>query len=169
MLSDPKTGRLANRFIAVANIEAQDGGAKITAGNERVIAARLSDAKFFWETDLATKLEVHAKKLDGIVYHGERTLAEYTASVAWLTAFFATSPDVAKKAEEAANLAKADLVTEMVGEFPELQGLMGKYYALAQDKDPQVAAAIEEHYKPQGPSDTVPSQPVSVAVALRTS
>ena len=166
VLTDPKTGKLTNRFIAVANIEAKDGGTKITAGNERVIAARLSDAKFFWETDLATKLEEHAKKLDGIVYHGERTLAEYSASVVDLTDFFASSSDEAKKAEAAAKLAKADLVTEMVGEFPELQGLMGKYYALAQEVDPDIAAAIEEHYKPQGPSDAVPSNPVSIVVAL---
>ncbi|MCB1480923.1 MAG: glycine--tRNA ligase subunit beta [Rhodobiaceae bacterium] len=168
VLTDPKTGKLTNRFIAVANIEAKDGGTKITAGNERVIAARLSDAKFFWETDLATKLEEHAKKLDGIVYHEKLgTQAERVARIAALAKELA--PIVGadpEKAERAAKLCKADLVTEMVGEFPELQGLMGKYYALAQGEDADVAAAIEEHYKPQGPSDTVPSNPVSIAVAL---
>ena len=168
VLTDPKTGRLANRFIAVANIEAKDGGAKITAGNERVIAARLSDAKFFWETDLKTKLQDHAEKLDGIVYHEKLgTQAERVQRIAALAKELApivgADPD---KAERAARLCKADLVTEMVGEFPELQGLMGRYYALAQGEDADVAAAIEAHYKPQGPSDTVPSNPVSISVAL---
>ncbi|MFN0262667.1 glycine--tRNA ligase subunit beta [Tepidamorphus sp. 3E244] len=168
VLTDPATGKLANRFIAVANIEAADGGEKITAGNERVIAARLSDAKFFWETDLATPLATHAEKLAGIVYHEKLgTQAERVERIAALAKELApvvgADPD---RAERAARLAKADLVTEMVGEFPELQGLMGRYYALAQGEDADVAAAIEEHYKPQGPSDTVPSNSVSIAVAL---
>ncbi len=168
VLRDPKTGRLANRFIAVANLEAADGGAKITAGNERVIAARLADAKFFWDTDRKTKLADHAKKLGSIVYHEKLgTQAERVERIAALAKELApvvgADPD---KAERAARLAKADLVTEMVGEFPELQGLMGRYYALDQGEDEDVAAAIEEHYKPQGPSDTVPSNPVSIAVAL---
>ena len=161
-------GGLANRFILVANIEAADGGKTIVAGNERVIAARLSDAKFFYETDLKTKLEARLPKLDQIVFH-ER-LGTQGARVKRIAALAkALAPRVGAdpaKAERAATLAKADLVTEMVGEFPELQGLMGRYYATAQGEDASVAAACEEHYKPQGPSDRVPRDPVSIAVAL---
>jgi glycyl-tRNA synthetase beta chain len=168
VVSDPKTGKLTNKFILTANIEASDGGKAIVAGNERVIRARLSDAKFFYETDLKTKLEDRLPKFDAIVFHeklgtqGERInrIQRFAAEIAPLL-----GADV-EKAKRAAHLAKADLLTEVVGEFPELQGLMGKYYALAQGEDASVAAASEEHYKPQGPNDRVPSDPVSVAVAL---
>jgi glycyl-tRNA synthetase beta chain len=160
--------RLANRFILVANIEASDGGKAIVAGNERVIRARLSDAKFFYETDLKTKLEDRLPKFEQIVFHEKLgTQAERIARIERLAAEIAplVGADV-EKAKRAAKLAKADLLTEVVGEFPEVQGLMGKYYALAQGEDASVAAAIEEHYKPQGPGDRVPSDPVSIAVAL---
>ncbi|MBD1547608.1 glycine--tRNA ligase subunit beta [Roseibium aggregatum] len=168
VLKDPKTGNLANRFVLTSNIEAADGGKEIVAGNEKVIRARLSDARFFWETDLKTKLADNLPKLDGIVFHeklgsqGERvkrleTLANGIASL--------IGADAAK-AKRAATLAKADLVSAMVYEFPELQGLMGRYYAAAQGEDASVATAIEDHYRPQGPSDTVPADPVAIAVAL---
>jgi glycyl-tRNA synthetase beta chain len=169
VLRDAKTGKLANKFILVSNLEAKDGGAAIKAGNARVIRARLADAKFFWEQDRKIKLEERAKKLEGIVFHKKLgTQAERVERIARLAAELApiVKADPKKKAAQAARLAKTDLVTEMVGEFPELQGLMGKYYALAEKIDPEVAAAIEEHYKPQGPSDRVPTAPVSVAVAL---
>ncbi|HXL13894.1 MAG TPA: glycine--tRNA ligase subunit beta [Bradyrhizobium sp.] len=168
VVSDPKTGKLTNKFILTANIEASDGGNAIVAGNERVIRARLSDAKFFYETDLKTKLEDRLPKFDSIVFHEKLgTQAERIARIERLAAEIAplVGADV-EKAKRAAHLAKADLLTEVVGEFPELQGLMGKYYALAQGEDASVAAASEEHYKPQGPNDRVPSDPVSVAVAL---
>ncbi len=159
---------LTNRFILVSNIEASDGGATVVAGNERVIAARLSDAKFFYETDLKLRLEDRLPKLDQIVFHeklgtqGQRVkriaaLAKELAPIVGADAFLA---------ERAATLCKADLVSEMVGEFPELQGLMGRYYASAQGEDASVAAACEEHYKPQGPNDRIPTDPVSIAVAL---
>jgi glycyl-tRNA synthetase beta chain len=168
VVSDPKTGKLANKFILVANIEASDGGKTIIAGNERVIRARLSDAKFFYETDLKTKLEDRLPKFEQIVFHEKLgTQAERIKRLERLAAEIAplVGADVAK-ATRAAHLAKADLLTEVVGEFPEVQGLMGKYYALAQSEDASVAAACEEHYKPQGPADRVPTDPVSVAVAL---
>ena len=168
VVSDPKTGKLANRFILVANIEASDGGKTIVAGNERVIRARLSDAKFFYETDLKSRLEDRLPKFDQIVFHEKLgTQAERIARIERLAAEIAplVGADV-EKAKRAAKLAKADLLTEVVGEFPELQGLMGKYYALAQREDASVAAASEEHYRPQGPNDRVPTDPVSVAVAL---
>lgn len=168
VVRDTKTGKLTNKFVLTANIEAADGGKTIVAGNERVIRPRLSDAKFFYETDLKTKLEDRLPKFEQIVFHAKlgtqaarisriERLAEYTATL--------VGADAAK-AKRAAHLVKADLLTEVVGEFPELQGLMGKYYALAQGEDASVAAACEEHYKPQGPTDRVPTDPVSVAVAL---
>ena len=168
VLRDPKNGHLANKFISVANIEAKDGGAAIQAGNARVIRARLADAKFFWDSDRKIRLEDRLPKFQKIVFHDrlgtqaeriERTvlLADALAPIA--------KADPAK-VERAAKLAKADLLTEIVGEFPELQGLMGKYYALAEKIDPEVAAACEEHYRPQGPGDRVPASPVAVAVAL---
>jgi glycyl-tRNA synthetase beta chain len=159
---------LANKFILTANIEASDGGKAITAGNERVIRARLSDAKFFYETDLKTKLEDRLPKFEQIVFHEKlRTQGERIKRIEQLAAEIAplVGADV-EKTKRAAHLAKADLLTDVVGEFPELQGLMGKYYALAQGEDASVAAASEEHYKPQGPNDRVPTDPVSVAVAL---
>ena len=168
VVSDPKTGRLTNKFILTANIEASDGGKAIVAGNERVIRARLSDAKFFYETDLKTRLDDRLPKFDGIVFHEKLgTQGERIRRIERLAAEIAplVGADVAK-AKRAAHLAKADLLTEVVGEFPELQGLMGKYYALAQGEDASVAGASEEHYKPQGPNDRVPTDPVSVAVAL---
>lgn len=168
VVSDPKTGKLTNKFILTANIEASDGGKTIIGGNERVIRARLSDAKFFYETDLKTKLEDRLKKFDQIVFHEKiGTQAERVKRIERLAAEIAplVGADV-EKTKRAAHLAKADLLTEVVGEFPELQGLMGKYYALAQGEDVSVAAASEEHYKPQGPADRVPTDPVSIAVAL---
>jgi glycyl-tRNA synthetase beta chain len=168
VVRDPKTGKLTNKFILTANIEATDGGKVIISGNERVIRARLSDAKFFYETDLKTKLEARLPKFEQIVFHEKLgTQAERIKRIERLAAEIAplVGADVGK-AERAAQLVKADLLTEVVGEFPELQGLMGKYYALAQGEDASVAAASEEHYKPQGPADRVPTDPVSVAIAL---
>jgi glycyl-tRNA synthetase beta chain len=168
VVRDPKTGKLAPKFILTANIEASDGGTAIVAGNERVIRARLSDAKFFYETDLKTKLEDRLPKFEQIVFHEKLgTQAERIARIERLAAEIAplVGADV-EKTKRAAHLAKADLLTEVVGEFPEVQGLMGKYYALAQGEDASVAAAIEDHYKPQGPNDRVPSDPVAIAVAL---
>jgi glycyl-tRNA synthetase beta chain len=168
VVGDPKTRKLTNKFILTANIEASDGGKAIIAGNERVIRARLSDAKFFYETDLKTKLEDRLPKFENIVFHEKLgTQGERIKRIERLAAEIAplVGADV-EKAKRAAHLAKADLLTEVVGEFPELQGLMGKYYALAQGEDASVAAASEEHYKPQGPADRVPTDPVSMAVAL---
>src|SRR3981189_2289482 len=147
VVSDPKTGKLTNKFILTANIEASDGGKAIVAGNERVIRARLSDAKFFYETDLKTRLENRLAKFDQIVFHEKLgTQAERIARIERLAAAIAplVGADV-EKAKRAAHLAKADLLTEVVGEFPELQGLMGKYYALAGGEDASAAAASEEH------------------------
>jgi glycyl-tRNA synthetase beta chain len=189
VVSDPKTGKLTNKFILTANIEASDGGKAIVAGNERVIRARLSDAKFFYESDLKIKLEDRLPKFENIVFHeklgtqGERIkrierLAAEIAPILWKqrdsffhgkflnAGGFKDEQDYIHKVRRAARLCKADLLTEVVGEFPELQGLMGKYYALAQGEDASVAAASEEHYKPQGPNDRVPTDPVSIAVAL---
>ncbi|HEX2257690.1 MAG TPA: glycine--tRNA ligase subunit beta [Afifellaceae bacterium] len=159
---------LANRFVLVANIEASDGGREIVAGNQRVIAARLSDARFFWEQDRKVPLEKHAEKLAGIVYHEKLgSQAERVERIARLARELApvagADPD---DAERAARLAKADLVTGMVGEFPELQGVMGRYYALAQGEPSAVADAVRDHYRPQGPDDAVPAEPVAIAVAL---
>ncbi|WP_375788179.1 glycine--tRNA ligase subunit beta [Bradyrhizobium sp. Pha-3] len=168
VVKDSKTGKLTNKFVLTANIEAPDGGKTIVAGNERVIRPRLSDAKFFYETDLKTKLEDRLPKFEQIVFHEKLgTQAERIKRIERLAAEIAplVGADV-EKTKRAARLAKADLLTEVVGEFPELQGLMGKYYALAQGEDASVAAASEEHWKPQGPTDRVPTDPVSVAVAL---
>src|SRR5229473_2593831 len=159
---------LANKFILVANTEATDGGAAIIAGNERVIRARLADAKFFYETDLKTRLEQRLPKFKDIVFHEKLgTQSERIERIERLATELAplVGADV-DKAKRAARLAKADLLTDMVGEFPELQGLMGKYYARAQGEDESVAAACEEHYKPLGPGDRVPTDRVSVAAAL---
>jgi glycyl-tRNA synthetase beta chain len=173
-------GSLANKFILVSNLVASDGGAAIAAGNGRVVRARLSDARHFWLTDLAPLPDYKdkaAKPLDqrlakvealGIVFHEKLgTQAERIERIESLARELAPAvrADV-ELAARAAHLAKADLVTEMVGEFPELQGLMGRYYALAQGEEPSVADAIEEHYKPQGPNDRAPAAPVSIAVAL---
>lgn len=168
VVRDAKTGKLTNKFVLTANIEAPDGGKTIVAGNERVIRPRLSDAKFFYETDLKTKLEDRLPKFEQIVFHEKLgTQAERIKRIELLAARIAplVKADI-EHSKRAAKLAKADLLTEVVGEFPEVQGLMGKYYALAQGEDASVAAACEEHYKPQGPTDRVPTDPVSVAVAL---
>ena len=211
-------GSLANAFVCVANIAAADGGAKIIEGNRKVLAARLADAKFFYETDLKVPLDEQAKKLGQIVFHEKLgTVADKVERIAklarWLveegivksspgllgegdhaqhgggarseakrsSVGFAAGPsttgsaggppslageELAALAERAARLAKADLVTGMVGEFPELQGVMGGYYAAAQGEDPRVAAAIRNHYKPIGQGDAVPTDPVTVAVSL---
>ncbi|MBO9711337.1 glycine--tRNA ligase subunit beta [Sphingomonas sp.] len=204
-----REGKLANAFICVANIAADDDGAKIIEGNRKVLAARLSDARFFYETDRKVPLEEQAKKLEKIVFHEKLgTVADKVERVAklarWLveediikplpfrggvgvgpvglteTGVLADSPHpnpspegeglgkaaLADLAERAARLAKADLVTGMVGEFPELQGLMGGYYAAAQGEDAAVAEAIRDHYKPVGQGDDVPTAPVTVAVSL---
>jgi glycyl-tRNA synthetase beta chain len=168
VVRDPNTAKLTNKFILVSNIEASDGGSAIIAGNERVIRARLSDAKFFYETDLKTRLEDRLPKFSQIVFHEKLgTQAERIVRITALAGHLApiVGADVAK-AERAAQLCKADLLTEVVGEFPELQGLMGRYYAEAQGEDEAVAHAAEDHYKPVGPNDRVPTDPVSLAVAL---
>ncbi|SEL30457.1 glycyl-tRNA synthetase beta chain [Sphingomonas palmae] len=206
-------GKLANAFVCTANIDATDGGAKIVEGNRKVLAARLSDARFFYDTDLKVPLEDQAKKLEKIVFHEKLgTVADKVDRVAKLARWLveegiillgtgrgtseaggggepqaapseqnplhhasgavplpASGEDkqhLANLAERAARLCKADLVTGMVGEFPELQGLMGGYYAAAQSEDPQVAEAIRDHYKPVGQGDDVPTAPVTVAVSL---
>jgi glycyl-tRNA synthetase beta chain len=168
VVRDPKSGKLAPRFILVSNMEASDGGKAIIAGNERVIRARLSDAKFFYETDLKTRLEERLPKFAQIVFHQKLgTQAERIARIVRLAGLIAPLVGADPgKAERAATLAKADLLTEVVGEFPELQGLMGKYYALAQGEDEAVARACEDHYKPAGPGDLVPTDSVAIAVAL---
>jgi glycyl-tRNA synthetase beta chain len=170
--------KLANKFILVSNLVAPDGGAAIAAGNGRVVRARLSDARHFWQTDLgplpdaknrgAKPLDQRLEKLDRVVFHEKLgTQGERIARVEALAKELAPRVGAdATDAARAAHLAKADLATEMVGEFPELQGLMGRYYANAQGEDASVAAAIEEHYKPQGPNDRIPTSPVSIAVAL---
>ena len=168
VLRDGAHAKLVNKFILVSNIEADDGGAAIVAGNERVIRARLSDAKFFYETDLKTRLEDRLPKFEHIVFHEKLgTQAERIARIERLAGELAplVGADV-EKAKRAARLCKADLLTEVVGEFPELQGLMGKYYAEEQGEDEAVAHAIEDHYRPKGPDDFVPTDPVSIAVAL---
>lgn len=208
-VTNAKTGKLAPNFIVVANIEAEDGGKKIAEGNARVLSARLEDARFFWEKDKATPLEDMAAKLSTIAFKEELgSLGDKVERVAALARELApkvgADPDLA---ERAARFAKADLVSEMVGEFPELQGVMGRYYALEQLRAPldpsghsprergeisspaggggvapdvirgdggslseaqvlQVADAIRDHYRPQGPSDSVPTDPVGIAVAL---
>jgi glycyl-tRNA synthetase beta chain len=183
VLRDAAHAKLVNKFILVSNMEASDGGKAIVAGNERVIRARLSDAKFFYETDLKTRLEDRLEKFKDIVFHEKlgtqfdrierikqlaRNLGEiiehqhhvgeirYGGSVATFH----------NRVQEAAELCKADLLTEVVGEFPELQGTMGRYYAEAQGKTEDVAHACEDHYRPEGPDDFVPVDPVTVAVAL---
>jgi len=163
-------GKLAPRFVCVANIDANDGGEAIVAGNERVLAARLSDARFFWEQDLKIPLEEQAKKLSGIVFHEKLgSVADKVERIAKLARWL-VEEDIIKadpnQAERAARLAKADLVTGMVGEFPELQGLIGGYLARAQGDTDAVAAAVRDHYKPAGQGDDVPSAPVTVAVSL---
>ena len=171
-LKHPRTGKLANRFLLVSNLSPGDGGAAIIAGNEKVIAARLSDARFFWEQDKKRPLDEMAGSLAGITFHeklgSQRDRVERVAEAAY---YIAGAVDAnPEDARRAAQLAKADLVSGMVGEFPELQGLMGHYYAEAAGAKPEIARAIELHYKPKGPNDTVPrvedGDAVAVAVAL---
>ncbi len=165
---DPKTGTLAPNFVVVANIDAADGGKAIAAGNRKVLSARLEDGRFFWENDKKTGLDAMAPKLGKIDFKKELgTIADKVDRVAALARELAPAVGAdADLAERAARLAKADLVSEMVYEFPELQGVMGRYYAIEAGEDARVADAIRDHYKPQGPSDAVPTEPVSIAVAL---
>mgnify|MGYP001809558582 CR=1 FL=1 len=161
-------GRMAHRFVLVSNLVASDGGAAIAAGNGRVVRARLSDARYFWETDRKTKLEARLPKFETIVFHeklGSQAdrIRRLEALARVIAPLVGADPE---KAARAARLAKADLLTEVVGEFPEVQGLMGRRYATLEGEDPAIAAALEEHYKPVGPSDSVPTAPVSIAVAL---
>ncbi len=168
---EDEAGELANAFICTANIEAEDGGARLVDGNRKVLAARLSDARFFWDVDRKKTLAEHAKGLERITFHEKLgTVADKVERVAkladWLV-FDAKAPNGDHKlARQAAELSKADLVTEMVGEFPELQGLMGGYYAKAEGLPVEVAEAIRDHYKPVGASDEVPTAPTAVAVSL---
>ena len=163
-----KAGRLAPHFLVVANITSADGGKAIVAGNERVLRARLSDARFFWDQDRKERLDARLPKLAGrVFFEGLGTIADKVERVRELARLFAPHTGAAEAlADRAALLAKADLVTEMVGEFPELQGVMGRYYAANDGEDDQVAQAIAEHYKPLGPDDSVPANPVGIAVAL---
>jgi glycyl-tRNA synthetase beta chain len=167
-LRHPRTGKLANRFLLVSNLTAADGGERIVAGNEKVIDARLADARFFWEQDLKRPLDEMASALDGITFHEklgtQKARVERIAELSFQIAG-AVDADPAD-ARRAAQLCKADLVSGMVGEFPELQGLMGRHYAEAVGTKPEIARAIELHYKPKGPSDTVPLESEGDAVAI---
>lgn len=162
-------GRIAPFFITVANIESEDHGQRIIAGNERVLRARLEDAKFFWDQDRRHGLESRLPALKNVIYHAKLgSVAEKVERITALAKLLAVWVPHANllQVERAAQLCKADLNTEMVGEFPELQGLMGSYYALESKEDPEIADAIRTHYSPLGPSDNVPSQPVAIALAL---
>src|SRR5690606_15054242 len=164
-----EAGELAPRFIVVANMLTDDGGAAIVAGNERVLRARLSDAKFFWDQDRKTKLEDRVPALAQRIFHAKLgTMAEKVTRLQTLAADLAQYiPGCDRdRARAAALLCKADLSSGIVGEFPELQGVMGRYYALAEGEKPDVADAIRDHYSPLGPNDRCPSAPVSIAVAL---
>lgn len=161
-------GRAAPCFGVVANIEATDGGAALVAGNERVLRARLSDARFFWDQDRKQRLEDFLPKLDQVVFHAKlgtqgQRVTRLERLARHIAPMVGADPGLAARA---ARLAKADLASGMVGEFPELQGVMGRYYALAGGEDPKVAEAIGTQYRPLGPGDAVPSEPVAVAVAL---
>jgi len=161
--------KLAPRFALVANRETADGGKAVIAGNERVLRARLSDAKFFWDQDRRHTLASRVPALDNVVFHAKLgSLGARVRRITALSGFLAYYiPDcTSETAREAAHLAKADLSSGMVGEFPELQGLMGRYYAEGEGLNPAIAHAIAEHYSPQGPSDACPTAPISVAVAL---
>jgi glycyl-tRNA synthetase beta chain len=159
---------LAPHFITIANIQAADGGAVIAAGNAKVLSSRLSDARFFWDEDVKVGFEPWLEKLNGVTFHAKLgTMAQRVERIVALAGEIAplVGADVAKT-KEAARLAKADLASQMVGEFPELQGIMGGYYARTFGLDGEIADAVRDHYKPQGPSDAVPTAPVSIAVAL---
>ena len=164
-----KDGTLAPRFVVIANIEATDGGAQIVTGNERVLAARLADAQFFWDLDRKHTLESRLPDLGGLIFHAKLgSVADKSVRIqALIQVLSGYVPDVdVAIGQRAGLLAKTDLTTDMVGEFPELQGIMGRYYALQEDAPPEVAEAIAEHYSPLGPSDRCPSAPISVALAL---
>jgi glycyl-tRNA synthetase beta chain len=167
-LKDPANGKLANKFVVIANMITKDGGKNVVAGNERVLRARLSDAKFFWDQDKKTTLESRVPYLKDIVFHAklgtQRERVERIETLAGEIAKLIGADH--KKAGRAAYLCKADLVSGTVGEFPEVQGVMGRYFALHDKEDPEVADAIRDHYKPQGQGDDAPTAPVSVAVAL---
>ncbi len=167
-LREPRSKKLANNFLLVANLKAKDGGKEIVAGNEKVIAARLSDAKFFWEQDLKRPLDEMASSLDAITFHEKLgSQKERVERIAEFAFQIAGSVDATPEdARRAAQLCKADLVSGMVGEFPELQGLMGRYYAEAAGTKPEIARALELHYKPKGPTDTVPLEKEGNAVAI---
>lgn len=163
-----KDGGLAPKFIVVANLDAADGGKKIAEGNSRVLSARLNDARFFWDNDRKIKLEDRFEKLGNIVFHEKLGSVKDKAE-----RVMALAKELAPKvgadpadAERAAKLAKCDLVSDMVGEFAELEGVMGRYYATLQGEKQAVADAVRDHYKPKGPGDNIPTDPVSVAVAL---
>ncbi|MEQ1653228.1 MAG: glycine--tRNA ligase subunit beta, partial [Hyphomicrobium sp.] len=171
-LRDPKTKKLANKFLLVSNLVAKDGGEQITSGNEKVIRARLSDAKFFWDQDLKKPLDEMAIALGGITFHeklgSQRDRVERVSELAFqIAGAVDANPEDARRA---AQICKADLVSGMVGEFPELQGLMGRYYAEHGGTKPEISRAIELHYKPKGPTDVVPREEdgdsVAIAVAL---
>jgi len=161
-------GKLANAFVCTANIDAIDGGEGIIAGNRKVLAARLSDARFFWQQDLKTPLAVQAKKLERITFHEKLgTVAQRQERFVALTgAFQGALADSVDHARAAAAILKADLVTEMVGEFPELQGLMGGYYAAAEGLPAPVVAGIRDHYKPAGQSDELPVEGAAILTAI---
>jgi glycyl-tRNA synthetase beta chain len=168
---DPATGGLAPHFITVANIEAADGGAAIAAGNAKVLSARLSDARFFWDEDRKVRLEDRLPTLEGVTFHAKlgtmrERVARIEALAGDLAPFVRDDAGTRANAVLAAHLCKSDLVTGMVGEFPELQGLMGGYYADREGLAPEVADAVRWHYRPQGPNDTVPEQPAAATVAL---
>jgi glycyl-tRNA synthetase beta chain len=167
-LRHPRSGKLANKFLVVSNLRAGDGGKQIVAGNERVIRARLADAKFFWEQDLKRPLDEMAATLGSITFHDKLgSQKQRVERIGELAFRIAPSADADKEdARRAAQLAKADLVSGMVGEFPALQGLMGRYYALAAGTKPEIARAIELHYKPRGPADSVPRAADGDAVAI---
>jgi glycyl-tRNA synthetase beta chain len=168
---DPATGFLVPHFLTVSNIEAKDGGAAIAAGNAKVLSARLNDARFFWDEDRKVRLEDRLEKLKGVTFHAKlgtmyERVERIVALAGELAPYVRDDGDTRERAMQAARLAKADLVTGMVGEFPELQGLMGGYYADKERLDPEVADAIRHHYRPQGPSDSVPVQGAAATVAL---
>jgi glycyl-tRNA synthetase beta chain len=170
---DPSKEGLAPNFLVVANVEATDGGKALAAGNSRVLSARLNDARFFWDEDQKVGFDAWNEKLKGVTFHAKLgTMAERVERIAALAREIAqllkdqgvdVDPD---QAEQAARLAKADLASGMVGEFPELQGIMGGYYARLAGYPDAVADAVRDHYKPQGPNDTVPTAPLTVTVAL---
>ena len=165
---EPITGRMAPRFAVVANMKADDGGKQIVAGNERVLRARLADAKFFWDQDRKVRLDSRVEALKGVIFHAKLgTQYSRLERIEVLSGIIAQKlgADVAK-AMRGGRLCKADLTSGLVGEFPELQGIMGRYYALHDGEDCEVADAIRDHYRPIGPTDAAPVAPVSVAVAL---